>query len=297
MHQNTSMSAFGKKKNLRLPLSQPHTQVSVLVRRRIFLGVGIIILFLATLILFKEEVKNSFYALTIPVSRTIWTAGNGTSTFLGSLSNVANLQTENSSLRQENEKLLSDLVAAQESLRQTQSITQAIENTKDNHFAMVVAGVVGFDTGSDFIVIDKGSDQGISENMPVISDNKVVFGRVFKVYKGFSKVMLVSNTESTIDAKIQNSDLTSQPVLGVIKGLGNLSVYLDLIPSDQELLKDQVLLTSGQEGIFPKDLLIGKITSKNQSDAKPFQTAKIQPFFNIKTVDSVFVITNYKREN
>ena len=103
------------------------------------------------------------------------------------------------------------------------------------------------------------------------------------------------NKNSVLDVKIQKSDATLPPVYGAVKGKGWLAVYLDLVPVDSEINSGDVLITSALEGIFPKDLLVGKITSKDKNDLKPFQTASIDPFFDVKKTDKLFVITDYMK--
>jgi len=95
---------------------------------------------------------------------------------------------------------------------------------------------------------------------------------------------------------VQRADVTQTPVYGAVKGSGNLSVYLDLVNSNSKLNENDVLVTSGLEGIFPKDLLVGKITSVSQNDLKPFQTAKVQPFYDVQNIDHLLVITNYLKK-
>ena len=107
--------------------------------------------------------------------------------------------------------------------------------------------------------------------------------------------MLISNKNSVVDTKIENTDLTKAPIFGIIKGNGNLSIYLDLVSSDAEIHQQDNLITSGQEGIFPKDLLIGKITTSKKNDLKPFQTAEVKPLFDIKNTENLFIVTNYLR--
>ncbi len=258
------------------------------------LKAGILIVTLVFLNVFQNPIRNSFYGISSPVSKVFLQAGSNASSFFNSFTAFGGIQRENSNLKEENQKLLSQLSSLQQSLRDSQQLQSAMNNTKDDNFTILLAGVTGLDSQNDIILIDKGSDDGISENMPLISSRKALYGKVVKVYKNFSQAMLISNKESVVDVKIQNNDPTKPPIYGAIKGSGGLSLYLDLVNSDSEIKEGDVLVTSGLEGIFPADLLVGKITSINKNDVKPFQTAKIQPFFNIKNTDTLFVITDYK---
>jgi len=133
--------------------------------------------------------------------------------------------------------------------------------------------------------------------MAVISQHNVLFGKVLKVYEDFSKVMLLSNKSSVIDVRVQQDDPEGTPINGAIKGRGGLAVYLDLVPIDEEISEGDILVTSALEGTFPKDLLVGKVVEKYKDDQKPFQQAWVEPFFDIKNTDNLFVVTGYKKEN
>ena len=108
--------------------------------------------------------------------------------------------------------------------------------------------------------------------------------------------MLVSNKNSIVNVKVQQVlGSTTSEIDGVIKGSGGLDAYLDLIPISSEINIGDVLVTSSIEKLFPKDLLVARITKEEKNDQKPFQQAKVDLFFDIKTTDNLFVITNYKR--
>ncbi len=289
------MNAFLKKKNLRLPLPQANRQFSLISWRNIVIGFIIALFIFGFLYLFEAPVKNTFYTITSPFSQILWQTGQGSSGFLSSFWKARSLTQENNNLKQENQQLLSNITVLSEALRQDQAIKQVIQNTQSSNFKLILAENIGIDLANDFLLINKGSSDGISENMPVISSTKALYGKISKVYKNFSQVMLISSKQSVVDAKIQNADITKTPILGAVKGSGNSLLYLDLVALDAQINTQDVLITSGQEGIFPKNLLIGRISSVDKNDLKPFQTASILPLSNIGQTDNVFIITNYKK--
>ena len=244
---------------------------------------------------FVSPIKNYFYTLSAPFQKSFWSAGGSSSNFLGSFLNAGYLAKENEDLKNENQKLLSQIASLQ-SIEQGNQAQSAISiSCQNNEVQFVMAGVVGLDD-NDIVSINKGSADGISEGMPVVNQQNVLFGKIFKVYKNFSKVILISNKNSVINVKIQQSqDSTDPEVDGIIKGNGGLTAYLDLIPIDSNINSGDVLVTSAIEKLFPKDLLVGKILQKEKNDQKPFQQAQVSLFFDVKATDNLFVITNYKQ--
>ncbi|TSC93893.1 MAG: rod shape-determining protein MreC [Parcubacteria group bacterium Licking1014_1] len=247
--------------------------------------------------LFQSQIKNSFYFMSGPIEKIFWRAGENASAFFISFLSAGNLARENESLKNENQKLLSELFFLQETDRKNQELFEMSASNQKKEFNLVQAGIIGLDDKQDIISIDKGSVDGILEGMPVINTQKALFGKVLKAYENFSKIMLISNNNNVLDVKIKQDDTIKTPIYGVIKGKGGLGIYLDLIPIDSEIKEGDILVTSSLEDTFPKNLLVGKITSKDKNDQKPFQKAKVEPFFDIKTIDNLFVITDYKREN
>lgn len=260
---------------------------------KFLIGAAALLFFIAILNFFNADIKNVFYALSSPIEKTFWSAGETTSGFFSSFSRAGFLSKENESLKNENQKLLSEIVYLQAITNASQAQSDASLACQNAGFEVLMAGVVGSD-GQDMLSINKGSNDGILEGMPVINQQNVLFGKIFKVYKDFSEIMLISNKNSVINVEIQQSDATKPEIEGVVKGKGGLNIYLDLIPINDTISQNDVLITSALEGTFPKNLLVGKIIKVEKNDQNPHQRAQVQPFFNISS-DNLFVITNYKR--
>lgn len=263
---------------------------------KVFIGFIFLFIFVGFLNLFQNQIKNAFYLISYPVEKVFWRAGGDTSGFFASLINAKNVEKENESLKTENQSLLIKITALQEQERQNGAINEMLANDPKKEFKLVLVGVAGLNSNQDIILINKGSDSGISEGMPVVSQQKVLFGKVLKVYKNFSEVELISNKENVLNVKVQNNDLSAALIYGVVRGNNNLGIYLDLVPVDSNINKDDILVTSALGGDFPKNLLVGKVKEIEKNDLKPFQTIKIEPFFNVKETDNLFVITDYKRK-
>ena len=267
---------------------------------KILVGFLVIVIFVAILNFFNTEIKNTFYLVSSPVQKTFWTAGESCSGFLTSFANAGSLNEENQNLKNQIQDLQEKVVSLQSVVGGNQEQSQVSLACQDNSFKLLMVGVIGLDD-QDILSINKGSADGISENMPVINQQGALFGKVVKVYNNFSKVMLISNKNSVISVKVQqdqtqdgSGDVVISPEIdGVVKGSGKLGTYLDLVPIDDTINPGDLLVTSALDGIFPKDILVGTITQVEKNDQKPHQQAQIQPFVNSST-DNLFVILNYK---
>jgi len=272
---------------------------------------------------FSFQIKNSFQVLSFPIQKTFSFAGKSSSNWIGSFLNATNLSKENYNLKNENQKLLAALSILQSIQEGNQALSAISETCQDKNFTTIMAGITGLNN-EDILTINKGSEDGIKEGMPVIDQYNVLYGKIFKVYKNFSQVMLISNKNNVvnvqtqkiiskeIESNIDTDDKTStenieenaekiifeaeKNVNGIVKGAGGLSIFLDLVPVDDKINNGEILITSCIDQNFPKDILVGRIIEIQKNDQKPFQQAQISPFFNLKSVKNLFVITDYKKD-
>ncbi|MEK7061717.1 MAG: rod shape-determining protein MreC [Patescibacteria group bacterium] len=263
---------------------------------KILIGIVIFLVFIGILNLFQKQFKNFFYFVSEPLQKNFWRAGGNTSNFLVSFLETGNLTKTNKDLNIKNQELLQEISILQHTKTENQALREIISIQQEQEFKLILTNIIGIDSYQDSILIDKGSEDGILENMPVINSQKVLFGKVFKVYKSFSKVMLISNQSNVLDIKIQKDDTISPPIYGAVRGEGNFTAILDIVPLDREIKNNDILITSSLEGTFPRNLLVGKITEVRKDDLKPFQTAKIELFFNLKQINKLFIIGDYKVE-
>ena len=258
-------------------------------------GVVVFLIVLLTLNFFSAEVRNFFLNTASPIEKLMWQTAEPISKYFSFVLNLGNLEQENSELKKENQKLLSQIVFLQSVAKISELESAARAVLQKNNFNYVMAGIVGFDNNGE-ITLNKGSADGVFENMPVVNEQGVLYGKIITSYKNFSYVQLISSQSSVVSVKAlqESQETTENAVEGVVKGTGGLDLILDLVPVDENLKEGSVLISSALDGTFPKGLLVGKIEKVQKNDQLPHQQAKVSPFFNV-SVDCLFIITNYKR--
>lgn len=259
-----------------------------LKKNKIWLGLIVLVLVFVLLNVFQKETRGFFYSFSAPIQKVFWRAGDSTSNFFLGIFLSGNLKERADQLEASNQKLLSQIISLKESEQENQSLRKALEIELQKEFKLSLAQIISKDVSQDSILIDKGEKDNILKDMPVITEEKVLVGRVIDVYDKFSKVMLISNKNSSFDAKEPGSLIS-----GVIKGVGNGALFFDLIPSEAELNEGDVICTSSISGIYPEGLLVGKIKSIRKSDIESFQQAEIEPSFNLSSIENLFIITEF----
>jgi len=256
-------------------------------KNKVLIIVVVVVLIIFLLNFFQKDVRSFFYSVSAPIQKVLWRAGERTSDFLGGIMRVKILKQELDELKLENQELIAQVVVLKDLKKENKTLRQALEIGFQKEFKLALVQIISKDISQDFILIDKGSEDGISKNMPVITQQRVLVGKISEIYKNFSKVMLISNKENSFDAKIQNEE---KDISGVVKGQGNFRILFDLIPREENLSQEDIVITSALGGIFPKGLLVGRIKEIKKSDVEPFQQAEIEPFFDVSQTETLFII-------
>jgi len=244
---------------------------------------AVVLLFILSFNVFTEEVRGFFASVSSPLQASLWQTGQNISIFLGG----GELKAENEALRQENFSLKSQVVELEDTKRENEELRKALDLKVQKDFTIVRADIIGKNVGEDVIILRGGQELGIQEGMPVITSAKVVVGRVFKVLSGHSTVQLLSHKESRFDAKIP-----TKLIAGVIRGQGRQRLVFDLVPQEAELAVRDMVVTSNLGDIFPENLLVGEITEILKTGADPFQKASVKPFFDLRSAETLFIITS-----
>jgi len=232
--------------------------------------------------------KNFFYSISSPMQRIFLGAGDRVSDFLAGILEIKTFKNEIEKLQIKNQQLISRIVGLEELKKENETLRQALNIGLEKEFQLELAYLVFKDASNDSLLIDKGLRDGIKKGLPVITKEKTLIGRIGEVYNDFSEVMLITNKKSSFDAQILEKDIS-----GVAKGKGNLSLDLELIPKEKEVNLGDVVVSAVLGHIFPKGLLVGEVKEVKKSDLEPYQSATIKPAFDLKGIDSLFIITNF----
>ncbi|MBZ0291691.1 MAG: rod shape-determining protein MreC [Anaerolineae bacterium] len=154
----------------------------------------------------------------------------------------------------------------------------------------VAADVIGSDTSElrRTIVINRGARDGLREGMPVVTAEGLV-GRILDVSANASRVLLITDRESNVSARLQ-----STRVEGTVQGQLSGNLLMSLIPLGQPITVGDVVITSGLGGNFPADLVIGVVTSSRQFEFELYQEAQVTSLINFDTLEFVLVMTSFE---
>lgn len=193
---------------------------------------------------------------------------------------------ENESLKHQVEEMRLEQVRLREDAAQARRL-QALLGFKEQFISQTLAAQVIGSSGSDasrVIYIDKGTSDGVTDNMAVITADGII-GKVAKAFHSSSQVLLISDQSWGA-----GGILTQSRLQGIVKGTQSGAIQMTYIMSDEAVKPGEQIVTSGGDHIFPKGLPIG--TVKEVSPGKDlFLNIRVSPAANLSRVEEVLVIT------
>lgn len=257
------------------------------------LKAGIIVLIIISFLLlnlpsFSQRIRNFFYTISEPIQGWLWQKGGGLFDFFDWLSKAKIVWQENENLKLENQELIQKSIELEQLRRENDVLRKALGLDLAGEFELIISDIIGREITEDYLIIDKGSKDGVVFGFPVITQQKSLVGKVIQVYETTSKIQLLSSGNSSFDVKIFEKE-----IYGLVKGKGNFNLSLEFIPREQELNTRDKVITTSLGGNFPKGLLVGEIKEIKKSDISSFQEAVLEPGFDGRKLDYLFLITNF----
>lgn len=199
---------------------------------------------------------------------------------------LVQVKRENTKLREEVRKLREMANAGVELQQQNRRLLQLLDFKEKTQFDLVLAQVIGVDSSnwSRAIFINRGSRDGIRKDLPVVTHEGVV-GRVIEATPDAAKVLLITDPRSAVDALIQRTRDT-----GIVVGDDARHARMKYLPLESNLKTGDLVVSSGLGGIFPKGLVVGRVTGVTKQKFGLFQEAEISPSANLSRLEEVFVI-------
>lgn len=220
---------------------------------------------------------------------------------------VFDAKSENKELKDEVADLRQGLADAQTAQREAEQLRGLVGLPKDDLFPQgtepVTARVIARSPTSwqSSIQIDKGSSDGIDEDMPVIAagrDGGGLAGKVTSVAGGTATVTLITDESSAVSAQVMPDGAA-----GIVKPtVGDPSdMLLDFIERGLPVSKDTTVITSGSrsdrfESLFPRGIPIGMVTKVDAEERELYQRVHLEPFADLKRMDFVQVLTRRGEE-
>ena len=230
--------------------------------------------------------KTGFGEVSGPLLRIIGKPGEFASYIFNNYIGLVRTNRENADLRNRLARLQMENQKIPELEHENKRLKTILNLMEQRPKTMIAARVVGEDIKNWFkcIILDKGKSNGITIKMPVITPSGLV-GQVVEADRWVTKVMVINDTNSSVDVYVEGRNTR-----GILEGTGQTVLKLKYIRKNDEIEIGDKLITSGKDGIYPKGLAAGIVTTVNRGKPGIFSEIEVMPFNNFNILEEVLVL-------
>lgn len=247
-------------------------------------------------------VQDASFGAFSPIQTFIIDMTNGVTNLFGGFRDVNQLRAQVKDLQEQLNTAVIDSVRVKELEIENSDLRAQLQYKQENPDYLLTgatileenenrAQVIGQDPSTlvNYILIDQGRDDNVAVGMPVVTPAGLV-GRVTEVGAHWARVLLLNDASSSVNAVVQSTRAT-----GIVQGQGQGSDLLVMryLPLGDSVKVDDLILTSGIGGAFPKRLVLGQVVQVNQRDTDLFTEAIIRPSVDLSRLEYVLVMKKF----
>jgi len=193
---------------------------------------------------------------------------------------------ENARLKQRNLELEGQVQQAQALASRTKALEEALAMQASMTSPVAAARVIAGDPapGSLTITIDRGSSDGIEADMAVIAPRGLVGRVINRPLPHAAQVQLLAGRNAAAAVMFERSGAGGI----VYGGSGDPPLRVELVPSASDIKVGDRVLTSGQDGMFPRGFVVGSV-ERAELHAGVW-TIAVRPSVDFSQIDVVLVV-------
>ncbi len=290
----------------RTAASSYSSRVSSALKRRIVLGVLIVLSLALITVYFKESSGGALHGLQSGGATVLRPFEVGADRVAapfrdayGWFRGLVNAKSENGRLRAEVHRLRQEVIQNQTAVAENQTLRAQLNYVDSPRFpadfAPINARVLARPPGEfeQQIVISAGTSSGVRLHAPVITADGLV-GNVTLAAGREARVTLLTDEASAVAAV----DLQTG-ALGIVRHGQGGGLIVDRVSKDQTVNDGDTIVTAGTQSgdlpdLFPRGIQIGRVTSVGQSDTDLYKQIQVSPFVRFGSLDSVVVLKSLR---
>ncbi|MCG2711186.1 MAG: rod shape-determining protein MreC [Candidatus Omnitrophica bacterium] len=189
-------------------------------------------------------------------------------------------------MKKEIDELKFKLNLVKEAVHENARLSKILELKEKGPYDFVVAQIIAKEPTNwlNSLIINKGQNQGIVINQPVMSFSNLV-GKIIEVGAGTAKVMLISDANSRVVSLIQRTRTE-----GMLEGMGNGLCRLKYLPINADVKLGDEVVSAGVGGVYPKGLIIGNIESIRIERGGIYKSGIVKPTALLSGLEEVLCL-------
>lgn len=188
-------------------------------------------------------------------------------------------------LRSQNQSLRNRVAELEEARLENERLRQLVKLAQPQDLESVAARVIGRPSSWEGVItIDRGTSDGLTVGMPVVGPSGLL-GQIVEVAAGSARVRLITDQRSGVSSMVQRSRAR-----GVVRGSIDGQLSLDFVSVDTTVSAGDIVITSGQGGVYPKGIVVGEIAEVTTPPGALSQRIRVQPQGDLSALEEVLVL-------
>jgi rod shape-determining protein MreC len=223
-----------------------------------------------------------------PVERAVTSVVGGAVDRWGDWVALRAVRQDNLSLRRENLALKNQIAQLVEQGAENERLRKMVGFAEAVGGPVITATIIGEAPVMNLLTlkIGKGTRDGVQKGMAVAAPEGIV-GRVLSASTSSADVLLLADANSAVPVRVQRSRARAK-VMG--QGARARPVLAQALRAD-DVQEGDALVTAGTDGIFPKGLVVGRVTNVVRPNQGLFLNADVVPAVDASRLEEVFVLT------
>lgn len=231
---------------------------------------------------FKNKFSYFFYYPELIVSKITFSIKDS----LRFVSGIRSAYDDKIILINENNKLIKQISDLKEAEIENKALRKILNLPLAKEHAFVDGIVIGKGPYSytDYLLVNRGSEDGVKEGMIAVDENGFYAGKVIDVLQNTAGVLLITDSRSAVNAIDQNSR-----VQGLVKNDRTIGLYFDMVLQNSEINADDLIISapaSESAASYP----IAKVVSAEEYPNKTFQKITLFPLADMKKIEKIFIL-------
>lgn len=241
---------------------------------------------------FTMSIEGIISAVTMPFQKAYDGMQGGVSRLWAGFTELTQVREELRKTRGKLQKFEAVNEEMSEIKRENDRLRDLLGLKERTDYKSIPASIISKDPDNWFrtIIINRGEIDGIRANMPVIAyqgGQKAVVGKIIEVRRSISRIAPIISPDFKIGVKLQESRFPG--LLSGYAGNSNLC-RMDYVSRAAYIKFSDIVITSGQGGVFPPGLIVGKVIKAVTLESSAYQRVIVQPVIDYDLVEDVFVI-------
>jgi len=187
-----------------------------------------------------------------------------TGRFITNIHNISKLEQENEELRTRLYEALANKNECEVAIIENQKLAHELDVVRETNYQSVVADVIYNNSATHHgtFIINRGTNDGISRGMVVVSFDNTMAGIIIDAGYDFARVRSLIDSDTNIAVRVAGSE-----VYGFLRGNGSSTATLGFLSDHKFQVSPNIkLVTSNISGVLPPDIYVGQ--TKNETDVE-----------------------------